>query len=176
MLEEIEKYQKSLVNYYKSQDMEVFFYERNIPTKYGNEHFHLQVVPIPRASADNARKVLEYEGKRCGVQEWLVTDSFFSMRQVAKEEPFFAIQFPSDGKVYYTTHTENISIQFGRKVFAFVLNMLNRLDWKTCVLPDNQETKIAESFRKKFSTFTIDPKVVNNQKKEADHTEKKEEN
>lgn len=133
--------------------MDVFFYERNIPNKYGNEHFHLQVFAIPENLTDNVKKVLEYEGKRCDVQEWLETDSLLGLVDlVADENSYFAIQFPN-GKIFYTLNTEKISVQFGRKIFCFVLNLLDKIDWKSCVVSNEKETQMTDNFRKDFSIY-----------------------
>ena len=60
---EVERYKLALRRYYRSRGMECVLYERYIPTK-AAQHMHIQVHPMTRAQALEARAILTAESKK----------------------------------------------------------------------------------------------------------------
>lgn len=144
---ECARYKQSIASYFRSQEREPLFFERFVVFK--NEvHMHIQAVPLPRDSAATAR-----EAFLAGARERNVT-------LIADTTPdtiggyYLHLEF-ADG----TTLTQSIGkmskddIQFSRSVCAKLLEMPERVDWKKCAPPKEQETAICKAVRQRFAPF-----------------------
>ncbi|KAG8491480.1 hypothetical protein CXB51_014667 [Gossypium anomalum] len=62
------------------------------------------------------------------------------------------IHIGSGAVLYLGTHTINLKLFCG-KVVAGLLNVADRADWRNCTIGKDEETKLAENFKKRFQVF-----------------------
>jgi hypothetical protein len=144
---ECERYKRSIAAYFRSQEREPLFFERFVVFK--NEvHMHIQAVPLPRDSSAQARDAF-----LAGARERNVT-LLADTTPEAIGGYYLHLEF-ADG----TTLTQSIGktskddIQFSRTVCAKLLEMPERVDWKKCAPPKEQETAICKAVRQRFTPF-----------------------
>ncbi|PFX25978.1 CWF19-like protein 1 [Stylophora pistillata] len=65
--------------------------------------------------------------------------------------PYFVVEFDNEDKLLHRVSSK-MPLQFGREVAASpaLLNMPDRVHWKACKVSEDEETKMAGAFRKKF--------------------------
>jgi len=92
---------------------------------------------------------------------------------IAKGQNYFRVELP-DGRVlvHYMRPGVSFDLQYGRWVFEFIyfstfgfrlpalrialanlLNIQDRIDWKTCTQSEEEEKQDVEAFKKAFSHF-----------------------
>ncbi|KAK9131157.1 hypothetical protein Sjap_011644 [Stephania japonica] len=67
---------------------------------------------------------------------------------------FFYAELP-EGKIlsHSVDDNEKFPVQFGREVLAGLLDMPDRADWRACSVSKEEETQMAEDFKKRFKEF-----------------------
>ncbi|GAV77689.1 CwfJ_C_2 domain-containing protein/CwfJ_C_1 domain-containing protein [Cephalotus follicularis] len=151
---ELGRYQNSLKMYYKNQGKTAVFFEwvsiRNI-------HANLQVVPIPSSRVAAVQDIFNLAAEKLGFN--FVAMKFNSNSEGRKSlrsnfdrnSSIFYVELPG-GMILSHLVEENVRFpaQFGREVLAGLLNMADRADWRNCKLSKEEETKMAENFKKQF--------------------------
>lgn len=68
--------------------------------------------------------------------------------------PYFYVELP-DGSKLFTKKMNKFPIQFGREVLAgeAIFNCEDKIDWKDCVLDEENEIRITQEVKKKFKQF-----------------------
>jgi len=67
---------------------------------------------------------------------------------------YFKVELPNGRKMVHLLKDHvPFSIQFGRQVLVSLLGMSDRLDWRVCVLPEEEEKADARAFKEAFSPF-----------------------
>lgn len=154
IIEETEKYKSALRNLYAEYGAAAVFFEVGRLSSKGG-HAHIQAVPIPRSLQDKVEDAFIGEGNAQGI-------SFEADTEGALEEcrggrhSYFRVDLPDGGKMVHLMRPHApFSIQFGRQVLVTLLNMTDRLDWKACILSEEEDKTDVESFRKAFAPFDL---------------------
>ncbi|CAI9100589.1 OLC1v1037718C1 [Oldenlandia corymbosa var. corymbosa] len=149
---ELHRLQNSLKAYFKTQGKEVVFFEWVF--KRGT-HANLQVVPVPSTRASSIRDIFHLAAKKLGFKFNTIEGGRRLLRALFdRSSSLFYVELP-DGVIltHVVEENEKFPSQFGREVMAGLLNMADRADWKNCKLSKEEETTMAESFKKKFEPY-----------------------
>ncbi|XP_046860261.1 CWF19-like protein 1 [Xenia sp. Carnegie-2017] len=149
-LMEIEKYKSSLRKLFKKQDDACVVYERNFYT----QHLQIQVIPVPKEKADDLKGLFMEIGSEKNI-EFDMLDNETDLKQIMPPQvPFFLVEFDDGCRMLHRVKRK-MPLQFGREVLASpsVLNMEEKIDWKSCKLPIETEKRVTEEFRRKFRPF-----------------------
>ncbi|KAL4093254.1 hypothetical protein PRIC1_010688 [Phytophthora ramorum] len=167
---EMERFKAALRRYFASQDKELLVIDRNVATL-GATHCHLQVVGVPKAKAEAARRIFETEGEKYhvkfhglldGADEKAETDAASStgplalLRQQTEDKPFLYAELPDGqgGTSQLLHHVQGKHyVQFGRHAAACLLEMPRRANWKFCVVPKPDEEKLTQAFKGQWKQF-----------------------
>lgn len=156
---ELVKFQNSLKLYYKNRGKEAILFEW---ISKRSSHANIQVVPVPSTKAAAVQDICNLAAEKLGFKfvvmkfnnssdgrEWLRT-------QFDRNYSFFYVEL-TEGTIlsHSVEENENFPAQFGRQVLAGLLNMPERADWRNCALGKDEETKMAEEFKKQFEE--LDP-------------------
>ncbi|KAL6331126.1 hypothetical protein AAG906_009554 [Vitis piasezkii] len=154
---ELDRFQKSLKMYFRTQGKEVVFFEWIF--KRGT-HANIQAVPIPLSRASAVKNIFILAAEKLGFQ-FVTTKSNNdsegrkSLRaQFDDKISFFYVELP-DGTIlsHAIEDNEKFPVQFGREVLAGLLNMADRADWRNCKQSKEDEMKMAEVFKNQFKKF-----------------------
>ncbi|KAJ9688137.1 hypothetical protein PVL29_014063 [Vitis rotundifolia] len=154
---ELDRFQKSLKMYFRTQGKEVVFFEWIF--KRGT-HANIQAVPIPLSRASAVKNIFILAAEKLGFQ-FVNTKSNNdsegrkSLRaQFDDKFSFFYVELP-DGTIlsHAIEDNEKFPVQFGREVLAGLLNMADRADWRNCKQSKEDEMKMAEVFKNQFKKF-----------------------
>ncbi|KAK9101307.1 hypothetical protein Scep_024737 [Stephania cephalantha] len=154
---ELARFKKSLKMYCKRHDMEVVFFEWVFKH---TTHANLQV------QGEHSSLALK---SRHNISCILLIFFFFLVdwsdgsstegRKFLKEKldsglSFFYAELP-EGKIlsHSVDDNEKFPVQFGREVLAGLLGMPDRADWRACSVSKEEETQMAEDFKKRFKEF-----------------------
>jgi hypothetical protein len=147
--DEIEQYKLALRKCFKKSNKSVVFFERN----YKTSHLQIQAVPVSVESSDVKEAFLDCAHRQnIDLQE---IPTYSDLKQINSEgAPYFYAELP-DGVKFYFRISKGFPLQFGREALAhqLVLNMPDRVDWKTCQTAKSQETEMVAEFRKVFKSF-----------------------
>lgn len=130
----------------------------------------MQVVPIPLELKDKVEEAFVGEGRMQGID--FEEDADAAMGSCAGGMgSYFKVELP-DGRKLVHLMKDNVpfSIQFGRwatiiirfsgfiliscrQVLTSLLKMPERLDWKACMLPEEEDRADAQAFRTAFAPF-----------------------
>ncbi|XP_068652264.1 zinc finger CCCH domain-containing protein 64 isoform X2 [Aristolochia californica] len=153
---ELQRYKSALRNYFKKQGKAVVYYEY-LPSSHGN----LQVIPIPKHKAADVCGRFLSAAKKFGVEFEVInpsSDDDVDVRKLSEslsgKSNFFYVELP-EGTILSLAvgEKEKFPVQFGREVLADLLNIKERADWRNSKLSKEDETKIAEDFKKRFEEF-----------------------
>ncbi|CAA6660931.1 unnamed protein product [Spirodela intermedia] len=143
--------------FFHKQGKAVIFYEflfRRSP------HANLQAVPIPLSKASNAQRAFGFAAKKLGFDYIVMKpDNDRGCRESLREQfdgksNFFYVELPDGTTLSYAVEDEEkFPVQFGREVLAGLLNVADRADWRNCKLGKEEESRMAEGFRKGFGEF-----------------------
>ncbi|OQR87284.1 hypothetical protein ACHHYP_20402 [Achlya hypogyna] len=148
---EVQRFQEALAAYFASVGKALVTMDRNVATL-GAAHAHLQLVPVPRDAVDHIEHICREEGKQYHVDFKVLPPE----APAPTDAEYFLISF-SDGhggrtRLYHRVRGKHY-MQFGRRVAATLLGMPEREDWKSCVVPKDDETKMAADLKAAFAPF-----------------------
>ncbi|KAI6045596.1 nuclear protein [Pisolithus marmoratus] len=152
IIEETEKYKSALRNLYAKYNAAAVFFEVGRLSSKGG-HAHIQAVPVPRNLQDKVEDAFMSEGNAQGID--FEPDATGALEACNEgRHGYFRVDLP-DGRqmVHLMRPHAPFSIQFGRQVLVTLLNMTDRLDWKACMLTEEEDKADVESFRKAFTLF-----------------------
>jgi hypothetical protein len=136
-------------------------------------HAHVQAVPIPLKLKDEVEAAFINEGRLQGIDFEKEPDEALEACAGGRQS-YFRVDLPDGRKmVHLMKDTVPFSIQFGRyvgsricyrslftefmafrrQVLVSLLNMPNRLDWKTCMLSEDEDKAEAQAFKIAFAPF-----------------------
>lgn len=157
--EEVKRYKKALSDAFAANDQHCVIFERN----YKSDHLQIQVVPVPQAIAADAIKesIINCASKQVDRMGHPTNIDFAELpartdlkQVVSAGVPFFHIELP-DGQRLFHKINRYFPLQFGRESLAVptVLNIPQRVDWRTCTLSHDEEEKCTADFRRFFNSF-----------------------
>jgi len=152
ILEETDKYKSALrALYAKHGTAPVFFEVGRLSAKGG--HAHVQAIPIPLELKDKVEPAFTNEGRSQGIAFEGDPDAALEMCAGGRQS-YFRVDLPDGRKmVHLMKDTVPFSIQFGRQVLVSLLNTPDRLDWKACMLSEDQDKVEAQAFKGAFAPF-----------------------
>ncbi|KAK1306997.1 Zinc finger CCCH domain-containing protein 59 [Acorus calamus] len=154
---ELGRYKNALKTYFKCQGKAVVFYEwmsKQI------SHANLQAIPVPLTKSADVVKIFNLAAKKIGFEFIIITSSSNDegrksmIAQFDGTSNLFYVELPERTILCHSvSDNEKFPGQFGREVLAGLLNMADRADWRNCKLNKEEETKMAEGFKKRFEEF-----------------------
>ncbi|KAJ8925700.1 hypothetical protein NQ315_009547 [Exocentrus adspersus] len=150
--EEISQFKNALKNFYMRNDKVAVFFERN----YKTSHMQLQAIPITKNANRELKDIFIDESEAQGFK-LEVLESHSRLDQVVPPKvPYFMVELP-DSTILYTKiqGSVNFPLNFAREVLSSgpVLNMPDRIDWKDCILPKEEEENLVKILRTDFEPF-----------------------
>ncbi|ETW09345.1 hypothetical protein H310_01717 [Aphanomyces invadans] len=149
---EVNQFKAALKAFYASQGKAMIVLDRNVTTM-GAAHGHLQVIPVPAALAPSVVDAFHEEGKKYNVNFSHLAD------EAEIEEPeYLLVECPgadetaSPQRLLHAVKGKHY-MQFGRDAVAALLKVPRRGNWKYCVVPKDQEEKMAQAFKAAFAPF-----------------------
>lgn len=79
------------------------------------------------------------------------TFPYARLQKLFERKNYFWIQVGS--RLFYNTNPENVSIHFGRELYARAVQNPKLVDWKNCVTDEKTETAATEQFKTRFKPF-----------------------
>lgn len=148
---EIAQFKTSLVEFFKTQDKVPVFFERN----FKSAHLQLQVIALPINKTDNLKSAVAEVFDQFEHQE-LAEGS--SLEDVCKPGyPYFYLECPGLCKFFVKIDVRKafFPIQIGRELLARedLLNCANRINWKACVLGEEESKELTKQIREQFKSF-----------------------
>ncbi|KAK9374760.1 CwfJ C-terminus 1-domain-containing protein-like protein, partial [Lipomyces chichibuensis] len=122
-------------------------------SRHNGIHFHVQVIPVPDSKLSEVLNEFENAAKTNGYTI-IERDEEDENEDSGNEEDFFKVYLGEKKILYISLPPEvRFDLQFGRKVLATVLNLPERLDWKSCVQNEKDEIQDAEQFKTLFKVY-----------------------
>ncbi|KIM49369.1 hypothetical protein M413DRAFT_106214 [Hebeloma cylindrosporum] len=120
-------------------------------------HAHVQAVPVPLRLKDKVEETFLQEGRLLGVDFEEDADSALESCSNGRGS-YFKVELPDGRKmVHLLKDSIPFSIQFGRQALVSLLGTPDRLDWKACMLSEEDDKADAQAFKAAFAHF--DPSV-----------------
>ncbi|TPX34791.1 hypothetical protein SeMB42_g07266 [Synchytrium endobioticum] len=159
---EVGRFKTALRSIYKEKgDLLVFF--EIYPGESGRlQHMHIQAVAVPSALTTNLRKAFNVDSENAGLRP--VPDIPQDV-----STPYLHVDLDGETLIFAPDKTtmakwaqaqeratlqgsrlhrnDRFNLQLGRAVLAHSLNLKNRVDWKNCVVPVQEETKQADEIK-----------------------------
>lgn len=128
----------------------VFFPSYSLIQRYGSPHCHIQCILLAQNLVDRISKPLEnWSVEEC--ENGGTAFPYGKFQKLFEGRNYFWIQAGS--KIWYSTNPENVSIHFGREVYARAIEDPKVIDWKACITDEKRETATTEAFKNRFSPF-----------------------
>jgi hypothetical protein len=152
ILNETTKYKTALRGFFAKHGAVAVFYEvARLSTKGG--HAHVQAVPVPISLHDKVEDTFLNEGRALGID--FEQDADAALEACAGgARSYFCVDLPDGRKLVHLMKDHvPFSVQFGRQALVSLLNIPNRLDWKACMLPEEEDKADVELFKEAFTSF-----------------------
>ncbi|KAF8447777.1 CwfJ C-terminus 1-domain-containing protein-like protein [Boletus edulis BED1] len=152
ILDETERYKVALRRLFAKHGAVPVFYEvARLSAKGG--HAHVQVVPIPISLQNKVEAAFLKEGRAVGID--FESDAEGALDACASSaRSYFRVDLPDGRKLIHLMKDDvPFSVQFGRQVLVSLLSITHRLDWKSCILSEEEDRADVELFKKAFAPF-----------------------
>jgi hypothetical protein len=103
-------------------------------------HAHWQVIPIPKSKSLDEDFMRGFEDKKMTLEQ----------REPGESEEYCRIILPSGN--YVATLPVRFDVQLPRRILAKVLHLESRMDWRSCIQPEDEERADAAAFRAAFES------------------------
>jgi len=116
-------------------------------------HAHIQAVPIPLRLKEKVEETFLKEGRALGIDFEVDPDA--AMASCANGRgSYFKVDLP-DGRTMVHLLKDHVpfSIQFGRQALVGLLGTPDRLDWKACMLSEDEDKADAQALKIAFAPF-----------------------
>lgn len=152
ILEETVQYKSALrAMYVKYGNEAVFFEVGRLSAKGG--HAHTQAVPVPLKLKDKVEVAFIQEGRLLGIDFEEDPDVALKSCEGGRGS-YFRVDLPDGRKMVHLMKDHvPFSLQFGRQVLVNLMNMPERLDWKACMLTEEEDRADAQGFKAAFAPF-----------------------
>jgi len=144
---------------YESQGFKTVVFERNVPTRYSKPHMHLQVIPVNSTASDmvasSFKEAFENGNYLYKDMKKCLTDSIIELKSSDESlEAYFAVQLPDNSTLVHRVNPDQkFPLQFGRYVVCNMLGTPEKINWKNCQVDKDEETNMANRFKKSFTSF-----------------------
>ena len=149
--DELEQFKCSLREYFKTLNKVVAFFERN----YRSSHAQINVVAIEESLEWQIKNALDDKSEEYNL-EMETLPKLTEATQLPERGAYFVAELPNNTTMI-TRKMKFFPLHFGREVFCAenVLNCEQKIDWKTCQLSVEEETRIVKEFRSDFAPFNF---------------------
>ncbi|KAJ3515729.1 hypothetical protein NLJ89_g1570 [Agrocybe chaxingu] len=137
--------------YAKYGSVPVIFEVGRLSAKGG--HAHIQAVPVPARLKGKIEETFLNEGRAQGIDFEADPDEALAACADGRGS-YFRVDLP-DGRrmVHLLKDHVPFGIQFGRQVLVTLLGTPDRLDWKACMLSEEEDKADAQAFKTAFAPF-----------------------
>ncbi|KAG6376305.1 CwfJ C-terminus 1-domain-containing protein-like protein [Boletus reticuloceps] len=152
ILDETERYKVALRRLFAKHGAVPVFYEvARLSAKGG--HAHVQAVPVPISLQNKVEAAFLKEGRAVGID--FESDAEGALDACASSaRSYFRVDLPDGRKLIHLMKDDvPFSVQFGRQVLVSLLSITHRLDWKSCILSEEEDRADVELFKKAFAPF-----------------------
>jgi len=141
--------------------MDLFVFERAMETR-GGYHTHVQCVPVPRDCTTRLQSVMLSHAKASGFDLRPIQSDLGVKAIIEKDNSYFYAEIrtrTNNQRFLYRCerngggNAQTVPLQFAREILASVLNNPKLAHWKSCVVNQEQETKLASDFRTSFNSL-----------------------
>ncbi|KAJ7047215.1 CwfJ C-terminus 1-domain-containing protein-like protein [Mycena alexandri] len=152
IVEETEKHKAALRAMYAKYGAAIVVFEVGRLSAKGG-HAHVQAVPVPAALKDKVEEAFRTEGRMSGIDFEEDPDAALEACAGGRGS-YFRVDLPDGRKLVHLMKDHvPFGIQFGRQVLVSLLNIPERLDWKACTLPEDEDRADAQAFKAAFAPF-----------------------
>ncbi|KAF7337976.1 Nuclear protein [Mycena venus] len=152
IIEETEKHKAALRAMYAKHGAAIVVFEVGRLSAKGG-HAHVQAVPIPIKMKEKVEEAFRAEGRMSGIDFEEDPDAALEACAGGRGS-YFRVDLPDGQKLVHLMKDHvPFGIQFGRQVLVSLLNMPERLDWKACTLPEDEDRADAQAFKAAFAPF-----------------------
>ncbi|KAJ6531281.1 CwfJ C-terminus 1-domain-containing protein-like protein [Mycena capillaripes] len=152
IIEETEKHKAALRAMYAKYGSAIVVFEVGRLSAKGG-HAHVQAVPVPVKLKDKVEEAFRAEGRMMGIDFEEDPDAALEACAGGRGS-YFRVDLPDGRKLVHLMKDHvPFGIQFGRQVLVSLLNTPERLDWKACTLPDDEDRADAQAFKAAFAPF-----------------------
>ncbi|KAF8559737.1 hypothetical protein OG21DRAFT_1502968 [Imleria badia] len=152
ILDETERYKDALRSLFVKYGAVPVFYEvARLSAKGG--HAHVQAVPVPVSLQNEVEAAFLKEGRAQGID--FESDADGALEGCAgSARSYFRVDLPDGRKLIHLMKDDvPFSVQFGRQVLVSLLKITQRLDWKMCILSEEEDNADVELFKNAFTLF-----------------------
>lgn len=168
----LHRYKSALRAFFAKHDCGIVFFEIGRLSAKGG-HAHIQAVPIPRKLESQVEDWFIREGRNSGVD--FEADAEGAMKFCAGGRGgYFKVDLPDRRKMVHLIRDRTpFNLQFGRSVVPWVawnafadisrsgirqvlvslLNVPERMNWKACMLTEEEDRTDAQAFKTAFAPF-----------------------
>ncbi|CAA7271593.1 unnamed protein product [Cyclocybe aegerita] len=152
IVEETENFKLALSTMYaKYGSVPVIFEVGRLSAKGG--HAHIQVVPMPARLKGKIEEAFVNEGRAQGIDFEVDPDEALAACANGRGS-YFKVDLPDGRKMVHLLKDHvPFGIQFGRQVLVTLLGTPDRLDWKACMLSEEEDKADAQAFKTAFAPF-----------------------
>ncbi|KAF5357955.1 hypothetical protein D9756_001453 [Leucocoprinus leucothites] len=152
IIEETDKYKSALRAFFAKHGCSIVLFEVGRLSAKGG-HAHVQAVPIPRKLEDQVESTFILEGRNSGID--FEADPEEAMNLCASGRGgYFKVDLPDGRKMVHLIRDHApFNLQFGRQVLVSLLGVQNRIDWKACMLSEEEDRADAQAFKAAFAPF-----------------------
>ncbi|KAI6028559.1 CwfJ C-terminus 1-domain-containing protein-like protein [Pisolithus orientalis] len=138
IFEETERYKSALRNLYAEYGAAAVFFEVGRLSSKGG-HAHIQAVPVPRGLQDKVEEAFVSEGHAQGIDFEPDAEGALEACNGGRHS-YFRVDLPDGRKMVHLMRPHApFSVQFGRQVLVTLQNTVDRLDWKACMLTEEED-------------------------------------
>ncbi|CAD5231905.1 unnamed protein product [Bursaphelenchus xylophilus] len=148
--EEVAKYRDAYTLVCNQKGMALCIFERN----YKTSHLQVQFVPLPKDVAKHLRSSFVEEGSKRGIEFVFMKEDEQISDFVNEGSPYFYVELPDSTRLF-TKSMNGFPIQFPREVLCGpkLLNAPEKVDWRECVLSNENEIDATQRVKKLFKPF-----------------------
>uniref|UniRef100_A0A158P9P3 CWF19-like protein 1 homolog n=1 Tax=Angiostrongylus cantonensis TaxID=6313 RepID=A0A158P9P3_ANGCA len=147
---EVEKFKNAFTLVADKAGKSLVCFERN----YRTQHMQVQMVPIPKSAVRALNGAFFNTASLAGIELTPMDESDKLADLVNEGCPYFFVELP-DGSRLFTRQMKNFPLQFAREVLASrpILDCEGKVDWRSCVLTKEEESKLAKNLQSRFKPF-----------------------
>ncbi|CAD5224474.1 unnamed protein product [Bursaphelenchus okinawaensis] len=155
--EEVNKYRDAYTIICDQKGMALCIFERN----YKTSHLQVQFVPVPKDTAKHLRSTFIEEGSKKGIDFVFMKEEDQVWDLVNEGSPYFYVELPDSTRLF-TKSMGGFPIQFPREVLCSpkLLNAPGKVDWRECVLSNENEIDSTQRIKKLFKPFEFNGDTV----------------
>ncbi|CAK9301024.1 unnamed protein product [Gordionus sp. m RMFG-2023] len=153
VLEEINKIKVYLIKIFKTLNLRCAFYERNFKTP----HFQIHCLQVPSKKYIEIKDIFLTKAKENNINLNQIPPYTHICQIISPKSKYFYVEFDDGEKLFANIEDNDFPINFGREVFCHrdLLNQPEKADWKSVILPKDEEREMVRDLREMFAQAEI---------------------